>query len=271
MGIRRNSHFHLSGGGRERDESGTSRRHHALSANGQQAGSGIVWSYARAPANGAVGGVTEIMPGILRAYDASNVNHLLCTSQQNIARDDAGLFGKFSVPTVVNGTVYLGTNSNQVVVYGLLPTGPSFTLKAYPPRALALGGNATFTISPFKANGFGETLSYSVSAGLPTGASASFSAAAADGSVTLSITTSASTPKGLFALTVRAAGTTQSKLQEVLLEVDGSVSAPFAQRSIRAADSEEPLPAPSSLGRLEGARGRPGFEQRPNPRCATRS
>jgi len=213
----------------------------ALSANGQQAGSGIVWTYARAPANGAVYGVAEIMPGILRAYDAGNVSHLLWTSQQNFARDDSGLFGKFSVPTVVNGMVYLGTNSNQVVAYGLLPTSPSFTLKAYPPRALALGGKANYTISPFKLNGYGEALSYTVSAGLPTGATASFSSAAADGSVTLSITTSASTPKGLFALTVRAAGSTQNKLQDVLLEVDGSVSVPFAQRSIRAVDSEEPL------------------------------
>src|SRR5262249_31843434 len=71
----------------------------ALSANGQQAGSGILWQYARSVNHPSVEGVPEILPGILRAYDASNVANLLWTNYQNMARDEAGLFGKFAVPT----------------------------------------------------------------------------------------------------------------------------------------------------------------------------
>src|SRR5262249_28341300 len=89
----------------------------ALSANGEAAGRGICGVYSRPPPPGAGNGVPEIMPSILRAYDAANVSHVLWTSQQSAARDDPGLFGKFCEPTVVNGKVYIGTNSNQVVAY----------------------------------------------------------------------------------------------------------------------------------------------------------
>ena len=41
------------------------------------------------------------------------------TSHQNISRDGAGTYAKFSAPTIANGHVYLPTFSNQVVVYGL--------------------------------------------------------------------------------------------------------------------------------------------------------
>ena len=62
-------------------------------------------------------------PGILRAYDASNVTREPWNSQQNATRDTLGNFSKFSPPTVANGRVYVATLSNKLVVYGL--TGPS--------------------------------------------------------------------------------------------------------------------------------------------------
>ncbi len=62
----------------------------------------------------------ETQPGILRAYDASDVTRQLWNSQQNIARDSLGNFSKFTSPTVVNGKTYLATFSNKVVAYGLL-------------------------------------------------------------------------------------------------------------------------------------------------------
>ena len=105
----------------------------SLSANGTTPGTGIIWSYARGPNTGEEG-VHTIMPGILRAYDAGDVNRLLWTSQMNLRRDDAGLFGKFSVPTVANGNVYVGTWSNQVVAYGLLPTTPALLMNVQPAR-----------------------------------------------------------------------------------------------------------------------------------------
>jgi uncharacterized protein (TIGR03437 family) len=57
--------------------------------------------------------------GVLRAYDASSLGNELYDSNQNKARDALGSTVKFSVPTVVNGKVYAGTQKS-LVVYGLL-------------------------------------------------------------------------------------------------------------------------------------------------------
>jgi hypothetical protein len=59
-------------------------------------------------------------PAVLRAHAAANVSLELYSSAQNPARDAPGRAIKFSVPTVFNGRVYVGTQG-QVSVYGLLP------------------------------------------------------------------------------------------------------------------------------------------------------
>lgn len=64
---------------------------------------------------------SEVRPGVLRAFDATDVSKELWNSLQDATRDDLGNFAKFSPPTVVNGKVYLPTFSNQLVIYGLLP------------------------------------------------------------------------------------------------------------------------------------------------------
>jgi hypothetical protein len=56
---------------------------------------------------------------VLRAFDANDLATELYDSQQNPARDLAGSYVKFTVPTVINGKVYVGADS-QVSVYGLL-------------------------------------------------------------------------------------------------------------------------------------------------------
>lgn len=83
----------------------------SVSANGTSAG--IVWELQ-------VDAWRTNGPAILRASDASNVGTELYNSTQAAsARDKAGPAVKFTVPTVVNGHVYVGTG-NELDVYGLL-------------------------------------------------------------------------------------------------------------------------------------------------------
>ena len=56
---------------------------------------------------------------ILHAYDATNLATELYNSGQNPSRDGAGLSVKFTVPTVVDGLVFIGTE-NEVDMYGPL-------------------------------------------------------------------------------------------------------------------------------------------------------
>jgi hypothetical protein len=84
------------------DESGTP----VISANGTT--NPILWEI------DSVGGTA-----VLRAFDANNLASELYDSEQNPARDLAGNYVKFTVPTVINGKVYVGADS-QLSVYGQL-------------------------------------------------------------------------------------------------------------------------------------------------------
>jgi hypothetical protein len=60
-------------------------------------------------------------PGVLHAYDALNPSkEFWNSSQASNKRDEAGRGLKFTVPTVANGKVYIGTKT-ELDVYGLLP------------------------------------------------------------------------------------------------------------------------------------------------------
>src|SRR6266576_1350780 len=87
----------------------------SVSSNGSKDGTGILW------ASYAFSGDAEhnVSPGILRAFDANDVTTELWNNRQNVSRDGAGNYAKFSSPTIANGHVYLPTFSNRVVVYGL--------------------------------------------------------------------------------------------------------------------------------------------------------
>jgi chitodextrinase len=81
----------------------------AISANG--ASNGILWAIQR---NG------SSAPATLRAYNAGNLNVELYNSDQSGSRDTMDIPAKYSIPTVANGKVFVGSLS-RLTVYGLLP------------------------------------------------------------------------------------------------------------------------------------------------------
>lgn len=85
----------------------------AVSANGAK--DGIVWVVSSKGWN------SPARTAVVHAADASNIGHELWNSEQNSARDRAGLGLRFNIPTIVNGHVYIGARG-EVDVYGLLPS-----------------------------------------------------------------------------------------------------------------------------------------------------
>jgi hypothetical protein len=84
----------------------------SISANGTE--NGIVWAIEGAGYE--VGGG----PAVLRAYNAANVSTELYNSNLAGTRDQPGPATKFSVPTIANGKVYIGTQTD-LDIYGQLP------------------------------------------------------------------------------------------------------------------------------------------------------
>jgi hypothetical protein len=74
---------------------------------------------AQGGSNGIVWAIENAGTAILHAYDATNLGSELWNSAGNGA-DQAGPAVKFTVPTVANGKVYVGTAS-EISVYGLSP------------------------------------------------------------------------------------------------------------------------------------------------------
>ena len=81
----------------------------SISANG--ASNGILWTLQTGGAG---------VPGILHAYDATDLSKELYNSNQAGTRDALDEWDKFSVPVVANGEVFVTSNS-QLTIYGLLP------------------------------------------------------------------------------------------------------------------------------------------------------
>ena len=87
----------------------------SVSSNGNTAGTGVLW--ASHPINGDAN--QAVVPGILQAFDATDVSRELWNSNANGIRDAVGKFAKFVPPTIANGKVYLATFSDSLLVYGV--------------------------------------------------------------------------------------------------------------------------------------------------------
>jgi hypothetical protein len=76
---------------------------------------GIVWTVETRP----FGFSNQVPAAVLHAYDAGNIAHELYNSSQNSSRDGAGPSVRFTIPTVIDGRVYVGA-IKEVDVYGPL-------------------------------------------------------------------------------------------------------------------------------------------------------
>jgi hypothetical protein len=86
----------------------------SVSANGQT--NGIAWAIERQDSLAQKPGSR---PAVLHAYGATNVATELYNSSQAGTRDQAGPATKYQVPTIANGRVYVGTQT-ELDVYGLM-------------------------------------------------------------------------------------------------------------------------------------------------------
>ncbi len=100
-------------------------------------------------ANGATNGLVWILAGPdgeLQAYDAANLGHVLYSSR-TLPGDAPGSWVEFSVPTIADGKVYVGTQDN-LVVYGLLTAAPgqvraAVNAASFTPGAITAGSIVT--------------------------------------------------------------------------------------------------------------------------------
>ena len=59
-------------------------------------------------------------PGVLHAYDATNLSNELYNSSQAGTRDALDVAAKFNTPVVANGKVFV-LSSGRLTAFGLLP------------------------------------------------------------------------------------------------------------------------------------------------------
>lgn len=97
----------------------------ALSGMAQSSPTGLPGASPVVSSNGGTGGVVWVLdtggfgtsqPAVLRAFDAVSLNLLYDSSQQS--GDTAGVAAEYAVPTVANGKVFVGTQT-ELDVYGL--------------------------------------------------------------------------------------------------------------------------------------------------------
>src|SRR5207244_496401 len=100
-------------------------------------------------------------------------------------------------------------------------------------QAVSPGGSTSYSATVTGASGFTGAVNFSV-AGLPSGATASFSPASVtgSGSTTLSVTTSGTTPGGTYTLAITGTSGPVSHTVNVTLVVTGDFSISAAPASV---------------------------------------
>lgn len=81
----------------------------SLSADGEKPGTGVVWVSMPLSANAN----RQVVRGILRAYDATNVGQPELWDSERDPADSVGMFAKFCPPTVADGKVFLATFAEE--------------------------------------------------------------------------------------------------------------------------------------------------------------
>ena len=132
-----------------------------VSANGTT--SGIVWSI-KSDAYGSQG------REVLFAHDATNVSKTLYSSDNDVTRDNPGNAVKFTVPTVINGKVYVGAEF-QVSVFGLLNGQQPAATPVITPGSQTFNPSVSVTIADSTPN---SQIFYTTDGSTPTTASAKY-------------------------------------------------------------------------------------------------
>ncbi len=117
---------------------------------------------------------------VLQAHSAANPGTTLYSSSTNSSRDNPGGAVKFSVPTVANGKVYVGSAS-QISVYGLLNGTPTAAPPILNPGTETFTGTLQVSITDSTS---GATIYYTLDGTTPTVSSSVYS-----GPLTISATT----------------------------------------------------------------------------------
>ena len=176
----------------------------SISSNGTTQGTAILWvidSSLYGPPGPGPG------PAVLHAFDATNIlTELWNSSQAQLPknRDQAGNAVKFSVPTIANGKVYIGT-STEIDVYGLLGSGASPVITSATTASGTVGSafsyQITATNSPtsYGATGLPGGLTVNSATGLISGTPT----APGTSTVTLSATNNSGTGTATLTLAIK--------------------------------------------------------------------
>ena len=158
---------------------------------------------------------------------------------KNFARDDLGLYGKFTVPVVANGQVFVATQSNQVG--GLQPVAEQsrFHRNRIAFIRTDFGGEGHLSLNANPINGFNKPVTWSVSGS--SGVTATFCSTNTDpctgntsntgNQLWVTVTATAQAPLGQNLLKVTAtSGPLPPHTQQVILNVTNTknITEPWA-------------------------------------------